>query len=210
MFRKWPFVRVRTWLDHVAALQITLKLLAPVLQGQCIPLHDQFLATVSNLPHINKKNLCCVLLVAIFLCLTLLWVLGGRKNDFPLAVVASIPQGRALPEYLSGVPHRWLGEAIGLALCAVVAGFIFHLLRQRDRNTTRLERLAHFNAMLAQVNEIVASEPDEQRLLQATCECAIRYACCPTSMAPDRQVFGTLLTWRARGLNGRNGRALPG
>ena len=97
------------------------------------------------------------------------------KTDFPLAVVASIIHGRALPEYPSAAPHRWLRETIGFALLAAVAGFLFHLLRQRGRNTTRLERLAHFNAMLAQVNEIVASAPDEQRLLQAICDSAIRY-----------------------------------
>lgn len=93
---------------------------------------------------------------------------------FPLTVVASAPNGLALREYLSAAPHRWLREAIGLILLTLVAWIVFHLLRQRDRHATRLERLAHFNAMLAQVNEIVSSEQDEQHLLQATCECAIR------------------------------------
>jgi diguanylate cyclase (GGDEF)-like protein/PAS domain S-box-containing protein len=43
-------------------------------------------------------------------------------------------------------------------------------------NTQRLQRLSDFNALMAQVNESIATSLDEQQLLQDVCDLAIRYA----------------------------------
>ena len=94
---------------------------------------------------------------------------------FPLTVAVDWPDGLVWQTYLKAAPRRWALEAIGYLLMVAIASIVFFLLRQRDRNAARLERLAHFNAMLAQVNEIISSEQHEQRLLQATCDCAVQY-----------------------------------
>lgn len=94
---------------------------------------------------------------------------------FPLTVVVDWPKGLARQAYLAAAPRRWALEAGGYLLIVLISSIVFFLLRQRDRNAARLERLAHFNAMLAQVNEVISSEQDEQRLLQATCDCAVQY-----------------------------------
>ena len=94
---------------------------------------------------------------------------------FPLTVAVDWPKGLARQTYLTAAPRRWALETMGYFLMVAIASTVFFLLRQRDRNAARLERLAHFNALLAQVNEVISSERNEQRLLQATCDCAVQY-----------------------------------
>lgn len=95
---------------------------------------------------------------------------------YPLAVQVTWPAGGVRERYLQAAPIRWAFELGALLLLILAAYWVITLLNQRARDTLRLQRLSDFNALLAQVNRVVAESASEKILFQAICDLAIRYA----------------------------------
>ncbi len=98
-----------------------------------------------------------------------------RMPDFPLAVRVHWPANMVMQDYLKSALIRWVLELLVLGLLAAAGLGIIMMFRQRDRDAMRLKRLSEFNAMLAQVNQLISTTDDAGELLRQTCVMAIRY-----------------------------------
>lgn len=96
-------------------------------------------------------------------------------NGYPLAVRVAWPKGLVLARYLAAAPSRWVFEAGAILLLLLAVYWVVSLLRRRASDALRLQRLSDFNALLAQVSQVVADSEGEDELLQAICDLAIRY-----------------------------------
>ena len=103
---------------------------------------------------------------------------SGKPVDiagYPLTVQVTWPAGLARAQYLKAAPVRWVFELGALLLLTMAVYWVVALLRQRARDTVRLQRLSDFNALFAQVNRVIADSEREEELLQTICELGVRY-----------------------------------
>ena len=96
--------------------------------------------------------------------------------DYPLAVHAAWSPELVRQTYLQAAWPRWALEGTTLLLLSAAAFGIMALMRQREAGARHVQRLADFNALLAQVNQAMAGAEDELGLLQSICQLAVQYA----------------------------------
>ncbi len=96
--------------------------------------------------------------------------------DYPLVVLANWSPVLEQQTYLQTASPRWALEGTALLLLSAAAFGIMALMRQREVTAWHVQRLADFNALLAQVNQAMAGAEDELGLLQSICQLAVQYA----------------------------------
>ena len=102
-------------------------------------------------------------------------VVRAAIPDYPLEVIASWPSDLVRETYWQNAKERWPLELGTLALLVVGAWEIMRLSHQRDQSLLQQQRLAAFNALLAQVNLIIADAGGEADLLQSICNVSVKY-----------------------------------
>lgn len=96
-------------------------------------------------------------------------------SNYPLLVQTEAPDGLITHVYLSGARKR-LDLYLGMFLVLSLAAWAIHtLLRQRERDARHLKHLADVNALLAQVNQTIATSKDETGFMEAICALAVKH-----------------------------------
>ncbi len=96
-------------------------------------------------------------------------------NDYPLAVIVTAAAGGTLQTYWQSAKTRLSIYAGMLFFLAFGAWGLGGLMRDREQATQQLGRLAQFNALLAQVNQVIDRSSNEADLLQTICELAVEH-----------------------------------
>jgi diguanylate cyclase (GGDEF)-like protein/PAS domain S-box-containing protein len=95
---------------------------------------------------------------------------------YPLMVDASWPSGLVWHRYWQSALMRWIFEAGTVLLLGLVSLSVHRQIRQRGRDARRQRQLADFNALLAQVNQVIARADDESSLLTTLCQTTVKQA----------------------------------
>lgn len=94
---------------------------------------------------------------------------------YPLIVRIAGTEQLASSTYQQSAKKR-LDLYIGMfVLLGIAAWGIYTLLRQRERDAVHLKRLADINALLAQVNQVIAVSRDETGFMEELCALVVRY-----------------------------------
>ncbi|ANJ66690.1 hypothetical protein A9404_04220 [Halothiobacillus diazotrophicus] len=96
-------------------------------------------------------------------------------HGYPMIVRTTGTEALAKQIYRQSAKKR-LDLYIGMfVLLGIAAWGIYTLLRQRERDADHLKRLADINALLAQVNQIIAVSRDETGFMEEICALAVKY-----------------------------------
>ncbi|MHB1229489.1 MAG: diguanylate cyclase domain-containing protein [Halothiobacillus sp.] len=96
-------------------------------------------------------------------------------TGYPLVVVVGANAGSAAQLYWQNAKPRLTIDAGMLFLLLLGAWGVFSLMRERELTTRQLKRLAQFNALLAQVNQVIDRSQDETELLTTICSLAVHH-----------------------------------
>ncbi len=96
-------------------------------------------------------------------------------GEYPFMVEVSGARHLAWQTYIAVAWQHWILEVSLLALLAFILLMTRQLLRERQRETARVQTLSNLNRMHAEINHLFATRTDETGVMQQICELGINY-----------------------------------